>query len=327
MNDTNQTKDHRPDIVVLRSGAPGLPAVDLHQELETQLPERRIRLAETPESERELVANARVIVGNGISSELLERATELELYAHASSGTGSLPLAEFEERGIAVTSAAGLMPCISEQVLGYLLSFAREFREGYRRQERREWRHYQPGELLGSTVTVVGLGAIGHQILTRLEPFGVERIGVRHSPEKGGPAAEIYGYDDLQTALARTDYLVLSCPLTDLTRGLIGTEELATLPNDAIVVNVSRGPVVETSDLVQALRRNILGGAALDVIAPEPLPETHPLWTFENVILTPHNAGSSPKHWNRLAALLAENLERAGETGEFTGLRNQVVSP
>lgn len=316
-----------PDVVVLRSGAPGLSASDLRDALERRLPDRTVRLAGTPEAERELVADANVVVGNGFTADLLERAANLKLYAHASSGVGSLPLDAFAERGVAVTNAAGLMPSIAEQVLAYLLTFARDLREGLRRQRRREWHHYQPNELVGSTVTVVGLGAVGTQTLERLEPFGVERIGVRHSPEKGGPADEIYGYDALHEALRGAEYLVLSCPLTDLTRGLVGEEELTTLPNDAVVVNVSRGAVIRTDALVTALRRNLLGGAALDVTDPEPLPEDHPLWSLDDVVVTPHNAGSSPNHWRRVADLLAENLERADENGEYAGLRNQVVAP
>jgi phosphoglycerate dehydrogenase-like enzyme len=326
-NHAAEPSSHRPDVVALGSDAPGLAATDLRDALERHLPDRVVRLAQTPEEEHELVAEATVVVGNAFTTAQLERAGELELYAHASSGVDALPLDEFAERGVAVTNAAGLMPCISEQVLGYLLTFARDLREGLQRQRRREWRHYQPGELTGSTVTVVGLGAVGTQILARLDPFGVERIGVRHTPEKGGPAEEIYGYDEFHEVLRQTDYLVLSCPLTELTRGLVGAEELSTLPTDAIVVNVARGAVVRTDALVAALRRNLLGGAALDVTDPEPLPEDHPLWTLDNVLLTPHNAGSSPNHWERVAALLAENLEHAEETGRYTELKNQVVSP
>jgi phosphoglycerate dehydrogenase-like enzyme len=232
-----------------------------------------------------------------------------------------------EQRGIAVTNGAGLMPWIAEQVLGYMLTFARDLREGYRRQQRKEWRHYRAGTLTGSTITVVGLGAIGKQILERLEPFNVERIGVRHTPEKGGPANLIVGYDELHRALEGAEYLVLSCPLTELTRGVVGDDELATLPNDAIVINVSRGPVLQTPALVEALRRNELAGAALDVTDPEPLPTSHPLWSFENVILTPHNAASAMALWDRVAELLAENLERVETTGTYTDLQNQVISP
>lgn len=329
MTDTQHSATETDDgyILVLREGAPGLPVADFRTALERHLPERAIKIARTPNEERELLPGATIVAGNDLSIDRLELAENLRLYAHASSGVRMLPLDELGRRGVAVTNGAGLMPCISEQVLGYLITFARDLRVGMRRQNRREWRHYQPGELTGSTVTVIGLGSIGTQLLERLEPFGVERLGVRHTPNKGGPAEAVFGYDETHNALARSDYVVLSCPLTDTTRGLIGSSELQTLPNDAILVNVARGPVVQTNALVSALRRNIVDGAALDVTDPEPLPADHPLWEFNNVLITPHNAGSSPGLWDRVAALLAENVARADERGEFTGLKNQVIEP
>ena len=325
-NDSTNDGDEE-HILVLRSGAPGLSAESLGGAIEAELPGRTVRVAGTTSAERDLLPDAAVLVGNSLSRDHLDHAERLRLYAHTSSGTDTLPLDELERRGVAVTNAAGLMPWIAEQVLGYLLTFARDLREGYRRQQRREWRHYRPGTLVDSTVTVVGLGAIGTQILERLEPFDVERIGVRHTPEKGGPADLVVGYDELHRALDGSDYLVLACPLTELTRSLVGKAELATLPTDAVVVNVARGPVIRTQALVTALRRNQVGGAALDVTDPEPLPADHPLWSLENVVLTPHNAGSSPWLWDRVAALLADNLERVAETGAYTDLRNQVVGP
>ena len=123
----------------------------------------------------------------------------------------------------------------------------RRLDEGRRRQRRREWRSFQSfTELAGSTVTVVGLGAIGETIVERLEGFDVETIGVRHTPPKGGPTDEVLGYDGLQEALIRTDVLVLSCPLTGTTEGFIRAAEFEALPSDAIVVNVARGGVVDT---------------------------------------------------------------------------------
>jgi phosphoglycerate dehydrogenase-like enzyme len=321
------TSDNEGLILVRRTGAPSLSAKRLGEEIERVLPERTVRVAGTPTAECDLLPDATIVVGNSISRDYLDRAEQLRLYAHTSSGTDALPLDELERQGIAVTNAAGLMPWIAEQVVGYLLTFARDLREGYRRQQRKEWRHYRPGTLTGSTVTVVGCGAIGTQILERLEPFAVERIGVRHTPEKGGPADLVVGYDELHRALDGSDYLVLSCPLTGLTRGLVGEDELVTLPNDAVVVNVARGPVLRTKALVTALRRNVISGAALDVTDPEPLPADHPLWSLENVVLTPHNAGSSSNLWDRVAELLAENLERVAATGTYADLRNQVIAP
>jgi phosphoglycerate dehydrogenase-like enzyme len=123
--------------------------------------------------------------------------------------------------------------------------------------------------------------------------------------------------------LSRTDVLVLACPLTDTTRGLIGEEELVTLPEDALLINVARGPIVETEALVDAIRRNQLRGAALDVTDPEPLPEDHPLWGFDNVQITPHNAGHTPRYYTRLADIVAENVERLERDEDE--LRNQEI--
>jgi phosphoglycerate dehydrogenase-like enzyme len=173
-------------------------------------------------------------------------------------------------------------------------------------------------------VTVVGLGAIGQAIVERLAGFGVETLGVRYSPEKGGPTDEVLGFEELHDALARTEYLALACPLTEETRGLIDTAAFETVPSEAVLINVARGPVVETDALVAALRSNAIRGAALDVTDPEPLPRDHPLWTFENALITPHSAGHTPQYYDRLADIVATNLERVAESGEYEGLENQV---
>lgn len=326
LSENSSMSDDGAEILVLRDGAPGLSAKSLGEALMTRLPDHDVQVAVTPEQERTLIRYAQVVAGNGLSESLLRQAPVLKYYAHVSSGVDNLPLDELTERGVAVTNAAGLMPSIAEQVLGYLLVFARDFCTGWRRQRRREWRHYQPGELRGSTVTIVGLGSIGLQVLDRLSGFGVETIGIRHTPSKGGPADEIIGYetDDVHSALARTDYLVLTCPLTELTEGLVDQTALDTLPPDAVVVNVARGPVIDTDALVAALQSNRIRGAALDVTDPEPLPADHPLWDLSNVLITPHNAGANPHHWERVADRIARNVERAEQTGAYDDLENQI---
>ncbi len=313
-------------ILVLRRGTHGMPVTDLASEIGERLPDHDVQVATTPREERELIAEARIAVGMGIGEELLSHAENLDLFACAYAGTGHLPIEALEEAGVAVTNAAGVHgPNIAEQVIGSILAFSRGFFEGRDRQENHEWRHYQLGEFMGSVVTVVGLGAIGEAIVARLDGFGVDTIGVRYTPEKGGPTDEVIGFEseDFHETLSRTDVLVLACPLTDTTRGLIGEEEFVTLPEDALLVNIARGPVVDTDALVDALRRNKLSGAALDVTDPEPLPEDHPLWDFGNVQITPHNAGHTPEYYTRLADIVAENVERLdrGE-GELT---NQVL--
>ncbi|QLC35220.1 D-2-hydroxyacid dehydrogenase (plasmid) [Halarchaeum sp. CBA1220] len=293
-------------------------------------PDDDVVLARTRDEERELIADADVVTGGGLGRDLLERADDLDLFAAISAGYEHLPLDDITARGAVVTNASGVhVPNMAEQVLGNLLVFARRLDEGWRRQQVPRWEHYQAGELKDSTVTVVGLGAIGQGIVARLEPFGVETVGVRYSPEKGAPTDEVVGFDGpgFEAALARTDYLVLACPLTDTTEGLVDDAAFGTLPPDAVLVNVARGGVVETDALLRALRKNELRGAALDVTDPEPLPEDHPLWAFENVHVTPHMAGSTPEYYERCADILARNLERVDETGDYAGLENAVAEP
>ena len=316
-----------PDVVVLRRDIHGMPLAGYVEALRERLPDREIAHARTPAEERELVAAAPVVSGLHLRNELLDAAAELELFQCLYAGTDHLPMEELAERGVTVTNASGVHgPPVAEWVLGMVLSFARRLHEGTRRQDRREWRHFQAGELAGSTVTVVGLGHIGEAIVQRLGGFDVETIGVRYTPEKGGPTDEVVGFDDeaFHGALARTDFLVLACPLTGRTEGLIDAAALETLPPTAVLVNIARGPVVDTDALLDELRGEGLAGAALDVTDPEPLPEDHPLWTLDNVRITPHVAGHTPKYYERVADILAGNLAIVDETGEYEGLENQV---
>lgn len=315
-----------PDIVALNPGNHGIPIEVLREAVAERLPGYNVATAYTPDQKRQLLSTARFAVGINLESEYIPHATAVELFASTYAGTGHIPLDELASAGIAVTNASGVHgPNIGEYVLGAILLFIRRFDEATRRQRRNEWRHFQADELMGKTVTIIGLGAIGTAIVERLEGFGVRTIGVRYSPEKGGPTDEVIGFDPgpLHEALSRTDVLVLACPLTETTRGLIAHDELVTLPPDALLVNIARGPVIDTDDLVTILQDNQLGGAVLDVTDPEPLPADHPLWGFENVRITPHNAGHTPQYFARVADILTENVIRI-ERGEAE-LVNQVV--
>jgi phosphoglycerate dehydrogenase-like enzyme len=318
--------DADPTVAVLREGTEGLDtrayAAALRDEGLT------VARAGTPAEERRLVGEAPVVTGVRTDPGLVEAFDGVRLFAAASSGTGHLPVDRMTDRGVAVTNASGIhAPGIAEQVCAHLLTFARGLHRAPRRQERREWRHWQAGELGGSTVTVVGQGAVGTAVVERLDGFGVEAVAVRWSPEKGGPADEVVGYDALHDALARTDYLVLACPLTDATRGLVDAAALATLPPAAVLVNVARGGVVDHDALAAALGEEALRGAALDVTDPEPLPADSPLWGFENCLITPHVGGSTPRHWDRLAAVVAGNVRTLAAGGDPADLRNLVAAP
>ncbi len=314
------------EIVVLDGTAHGIPASECVDALRERGLED-VTLARTESERRDALADTEVAVGGYLSEDDLDAAPDLDLFACTSAGVGHLDLDAFRERGVAVTNASGVHgPNIAEQVIGQFLMITRKLDEGLDRQEKREWRHYQAfSEFQGSTVCVVGLGAIGQAIVERLAGFGVDTVGVRYSPEKGGPTDEVYGFDEIEAAFVGADYAVVAAPLTEETRGLVGRSELDALPGDAVFANVGRGSIVDTDALVSALRGNKLHAAALDVTDPEPLPEDHPLWNLGNAYITPHNAGHTPEYWERVADIVAENVERAEETGGYDNLRNQVA--
>ncbi len=324
MSGSDPDADADVDIAVLRQKIHGLSADEYVEKLRDRLPDTEVRIGRTPEEERELLATARVATGHRIDPEVVRDAENLDMFACVYAGTEHLPLDALEEAGVAVTSASGVhAPNVAEYVIGGILAFVRDFPRAIDQKENREWRSYPAYELMGSTVTVVGLGEIGTATVDRLDAFDVETLGVRHSPEKGGPTDEVFGFDEIHAALARTDYLVLACPLTDETEGLIDDEAFETLPAESVLVNVARGPVVDADALVSALRGNMIRGATLDVTDPEPLPEDDPLWGFENVLITPHNAGHTPKYYDRLADIVAENVRRLAAGDD--DLRNRVV--
>jgi len=315
------------DIAVLRQKIHGLSPADYAAAIRKRLPEHDVVCARTPAEEQSLLEEVEVATGFSIDDATVETASNLELFACVFAGTGHLPLDTLDEHGVAVTNASGVHgPNIAEHVIGAFLSFTRRFQQGWKQQQQRVWQSYQTRELKDSTVTVVGMGAIGAAILERLDPFGVETIGVRYTPEKGGPADEVVGLDDqegIDDALARSEYVAIAAPLTEQTRGFLDEDAFLTMPTNTIVVNVGRGPIVETDALLDALQSNAIGGAALDVVEPEPLPSDHELWSFDNVLLTPHNGGHTPEYWNRRAEILADNVAQAEETGAFENLNNQ----
>ena len=163
------------DILVLRSGPHGMPSEDYARELSQRLPDANVFHAATPEAERAAIKFARVVTSTRISTALLDQADNLELFAGAAAGYDHLPLDTFREMGVTVTNASGVHgPNIAEQVLGFVLMFTRRLDEAVRRSQRGEWRHFQAHELAGSTVTVVGLGAIGTAVLDRLDGPTIE---------------------------------------------------------------------------------------------------------------------------------------------------------
>jgi phosphoglycerate dehydrogenase-like enzyme len=159
---------------------------------------------------------------------------------------------------------------------------------------------------------LVGLGSIGRNVAKHASALGMRVIAVREHPEKEKPQCveEVLHPSKLLELLARSDYVVLSTPVTPETTGMIGKQELAAMKPEAFLLNVGRGPLINEAALVEVLREHKIGGAALDVFDQEPLPPDSPLWDLEDLLVTPHTAGISEKMWERHYSLFSENLRR-----------------
>ena len=179
-------------------------------------------------------------------------------------------------------------------------------------------------ELGGKTLVVVGLGAIGTRLAALAKAFDMRVIGVRRNVAAGGGAADaVRALGELRSLLPEADVVALACPLTPETEKLIDTEALARMKPSAVLVNVARGRCVDEGALIAALATRRIAGAGIDVTVEEPLAPASPLWSMENVLLTPHTAGETRRYEDNVLAILMENLDRLCR-GETT-LRNQVV--
>lgn len=232
-------------------------------------------------------------------------------------GLDFFPLDLMAQRGVRLTNGAGINAItIAEYVVMGMLSFAKDYPAVLRAQARGEWLKDSPGkrELFESRALILGHGAIGQEIDTRLQAFGVEVTKVRRTP---GPGT--LGPDEWRARLGQFDWVILSVPATPETEGMIGAAELAAMKDDAVLVNIARGAVVDQDALVDALREGRIGGAFLDVTTPEPLPPGHPLWTMDNAVVTMHLSGrAQTRMYERAAQRFLRNLPRfrAGESLE-----------
>ena len=242
---------------------------------------------------------------------------ELRWVHTASAGVDRLIFDEMVASEVTITNSRGVFDTpMAEYVLGQVLAFAKDLPGTLRQQDRREWRHRETETVAGATAVVVGGGPIGHACAALLGAVGLRVRLVGRSARPG-----VHAIDELPALLPDTDYLVLAAPLTERTRGLVDADLLARLPSRARLVNVGRGPLVVTDDLVDALAAGRLAGAALDVFDVEPLPTDSPLWTMPGVLVSPHMSGDVVGWRDALVELFTDNLARyrAG-----TPLRNVV---
>src|SRR5215210_2464355 len=211
------------------------------------------------------------------------------------------------------TSAAGAYSeTVAEHALALMLAGARRLPESARATR---WEVGWGRSLAGSTVVILGAGGIGRALIRMLEPFGTRTLAVTRSGREVPGATASYAADRIEELWPEGDFFVVAAPATGDTEKMIGARELDAMQSHAWVVNVARGSLVDTDALVEALAEGRIGGAALDVTDPEPLPDGHPLWTEPRALITPHTANPPDALARALAERIEENVSRfkAGE--------------
>lgn len=299
------------------------PSAPYLRGLERLTPRITLTVGDTEESLGEAAERAQVFLVCAQKKELLRslwrRAKRLQWVHSLSAGVEHLLFDELVHGQLPLTNAKGVYSgALGEFALMAILFFAKDVRRLLRQQAAARWETFEPRELRGQTLGIIGYGDIGRAAAQRAKAFGLRILACRRRPERSAEDSlvdEVFPLERRSELLAASDYVLLAMPHTPGTQRLVGEAELRALKPGAVLINVGRGGTVDEPALVRALEERRLRGAALDVYETEPLPSEHPLWRLDNVLLSPHCADNTP-HWRENALeFFLQNLERF-ERGE-----------
>jgi phosphoglycerate dehydrogenase-like enzyme len=256
---------------------------------------------------------AAVLMSRNIKEETLSKMPNLKFIQLMSAGFDHVNIDLVKEKKIVLANAKDVYSIqIAEHVFAMILSFTHHMFTYKEQMKDASWtRHEVSHELYGSTFGLLGAGSIATEVAKRAKAFGANVLGYRKSNVKSEHYDEIYtdqkGFEHL---LKVSDYVVMTLPLNDDTRHMMNEKAFRLMKNSAFFINIARGGVVDQEALTNALINNEIAYACLDVTSPEPLPKDHPLWSLNNVIITPHASSESPYVYDRLLSLIIENLNR-----------------
>jgi phosphoglycerate dehydrogenase-like enzyme len=239
-------------------------------------------------------------------------ASSLKWIHVTAAGVSQLMFDELVASDVVYTNSRGVLStAIAEFALGFVLDMAKDSQGSFRLQQQQRWQHRTTRKIQGQSALVVGTGSIGREIARLFRAVGMDVDGAGRTSRPGdADFGRIRSSRELAAVVHDYDYVVLAAPLTADTTGLVGAEVLGAMKPSARLINVGRGQLVDTAALTEALTSGSIAGAALDVVDPEPLPEGHPLWDLENVIITPHMCGDTEDYLDDLGQLFVENLKR-----------------
>jgi D-2-hydroxyacid dehydrogenase (NADP+) len=308
------------------------PAYQVQAEFLSRRKDIRTLSATSVQALEAIMPDLDVLVVSGLwRNALLDQAPKLRFIQSISAGTDQFDKSLLRKRGLRLASAQGANErAVAEHAMALMLALSRHIHLGRDAQRESRWRPMigdplaREQEQSGRTVVVIGFGRIGQRFGRLAKAFDCHVIGVKR---QAGPISEcadrVVSITDLAGVLPKADVVVLTCPLTPETEGLINAERLALMKSSAHLINVARGKVVDEHALVAALQAGSIAGAGLDVTVEEPLPAASPLWGMPNVIITPHSAGETGRYEANVIDLLEENLRRLSR-GEVE-LKNGIV--
>ena len=263
-----------------------------------------------------LLVETEVLFTLRIPLELTTQAPNLRWVHSLAAGVDGIANGPLADTDVVLTTSSGIHAIpLAESVIGAILALAKGFPDAIRRQDRREWLRYQPGEVFGKTAGIVGAGHIGTRVAELCRALGMRTIGIRRTMppiETSSPSTfdQLMSNADLPTLLAESDFVVVTAPSTPGSRGMIGRDQLSQMKRGARLINVARGDLVDEPAVVEALQSGHLAGAYLDVFQTEPLPVDSLLWEMPNVIITAHSGAGSPNSDERAVDLFLDNVDR-----------------
>jgi phosphoglycerate dehydrogenase-like enzyme len=265
------------------------------------------------------VADADVFIGWRLQPEHFAGARKLKWIHSPTAAVHQLMFPELVASSVVVTSSTGVHgPVVAEHSIAVLLALAKRLPQAARYQAKAQWSQKElwrerprPREVAGACVAVIGMGNIGREFTSRAKALGMKVLAVRENPGKGTDGADVvFGAHQLEEVLPQADYVLLCPPVTSATERIINRARLEKMKPEAYLINVSRGNLIDEPALLRALQERRIAGAALDVFEEEPLAESSPFWSLDNVLITPHTAAVTEKLWERHYDLIAENLKR-----------------
>jgi phosphoglycerate dehydrogenase-like enzyme len=263
-----------------------------------------------------MIPGADIAFSRHVDRDQLAAAGRLRWIHTPAAGVDGMLYPEMVRSPVVITNSRGMAAdTIAEHAIAVTLAMFRRLHVAVQRQVERRWAQDEIASgapnrsVAGSHVLIVGFGAIGRAVGARFEALGADIVGIRRRPDESA-SRRVAGPERLHELLRAADVVVICAPQTADTRHLIGAPELSIMRSDALLINVSRGQLVDEAALADALRTNRIGGAALDVFEDEPLARDSPLWSLPDTLITPHTSGFRPDHWDAATDLFSENLRR-----------------